>query len=86
VLFAFTNAYQPQFADYTRTHIGNYLTITAGEIVIESAIIQSEIDTMLQIRGSMTVDAAQQLADELWAGSLPVVLTLVGEERVAPNA
>jgi preprotein translocase subunit SecD len=86
VLFAFTSAYQAQFADYTRTHIGMYLTITADEIVIESVLIQSEIDTALQIRGFSTVDAAQQLADLLWVGSLSVALTLVGEERVAPSA
>jgi preprotein translocase subunit SecD len=86
VLLAFTSAYQPRFADYTRTHIGKYLTITADEIVIVSALIQSEFDTVLQIRGFSTVDAAQQLADVLWVGSLPIALTLVREERVAPSA
>jgi preprotein translocase subunit SecD len=86
VLLAFTSAYQPRLAGYTRTHIGKYLTITADGVVIESALIQSEIDTALQIRGFSTVDAAQQLADVLWVGSLPIALTLVGEERVAPSA
>jgi preprotein translocase subunit SecD len=87
VTFQFGSAYKQQFADYTGTHIGKYLTITADDVVIESAAIQDKIasDSPVQINGALTDTEAQLIADALWSGTLPIVLMIVGEERVSPS-
>ncbi len=84
ILFQFKGAKQSAFSDYTRTHVGQYLTITLDGKVIESAVIQSQITGQGQISGgSMTLDSAQRTAALLRYGSLPVALTIVSEREVA---
>jgi preprotein translocase subunit SecD len=85
VHFAFIASAQSNFAVYTRTHLGTYLTITAGDRVLVAAVIQSEIDGPAEI-AAVTAQQARTLADDLWSGSLPIVLALVHEERVPPAA
>jgi preprotein translocase subunit SecD len=85
VHFAFIASAQASFAAYTRTRLGSYLTITAGDRVIVAALIQSEIDGPAEI-AAVEAEQAQTLADALWSGSLPIVLALVHEERVPPAA
>jgi preprotein translocase subunit SecD len=84
ILFQFKGAKQSAFSDYTRTHVGQYLTITLDGVVIESAVIQSQITGQGQISGgSMTLDSAQRTAALLRYGSLPVPLTIVSEREIA---
>jgi preprotein translocase subunit SecD len=84
ILFQFKGSKQSAFSDYTRTHIGQYLTITLDGVVIESAVIQSQITGQGQISGgSMTLDSAQRTAALLRYGSLPVPLTIVSEREIA---
>lgn len=83
VTFAFTGDAKGKFADYTRTHIGQYLTITLDNSVIESATIQSEIDGQGQITGIPTIDQAQSLATILKYGALPLPLEPVSEQQLA---
>ncbi len=85
VQFAFAGPARKQFASYTASHIGDYLTITVDDVVVESATIQSEIDNSCQISG-MTEPAARQLAANLKLGSLPAALTVVTSELVTPSA
>jgi preprotein translocase subunit SecD len=85
VTFAFNGGAQKRFADYTAANIGNYLTITLDGRVIESAVIQSQITGLGQISGLSASEAAT-LAASLISGQLPLALTLVNVEQVAPTA
>ena len=85
VTFQFKGDAQKRFADYTAANIGNYLTITLDNKVIESATIQSQITGPGQISGSMTVAQANDLATLLKYGALPLPLTIVSEQQLAPT-
>lgn len=85
VQFGFAGSARQQFASYTASHIGEYLTITLDDVVVESAIIQSEIDGAGQISGVNEAEA-RQIATYLNSGSLPAILTVVSSELVTPSA
>ena len=85
VQFGFAGSVRQQFASYTASHIGEYLTITVDDVVVESATIQSEIDGTGQITGVNEAEA-RQMAAYLNSGSLPAVLTVVSSELVTPSA
>lgn len=85
VIFAFAGAARQQFAAYTRDHINYYLTLAVDGRVVESAVIQSEIDDAAQISGLGTLHDATIIAAELKAGPLPVALTITGTEQVTPT-
>jgi preprotein translocase subunit SecD len=85
VQFAFAGSVKQQFASYTSSHIGEYLTITVDEVVVESATIQSEIDGAGQITGVNEAEA-RQVAAYLNSGPLPAMITVVSSEQVAPSA
>lgn len=76
VSFAFNTATRSAFATYTRTHIGQNLTITLDNKVIESATIQSEIDGQAQITGLASAADAQALVVDLKDGALPLNVTV----------
>lgn len=83
ILFQFAGSAQGAFASYTQKNIGNYLTITLDNTVIESAVIQSQITGQGVISGgNMTLQSAQQTASLLRYGSLPVPLSIVSEKAV----
>ena len=86
VTFQFKGDAQKRFADYTAANIGNYLTITLDNKVIESAVIQSQITGPGQISGSLTQGQATALAAQLTSGELPLMMTLVSVEQEAPAA
>ena len=85
VTFAFAGDAKSKFGDYTRTHIGQYLTIILDNKVIESATIQSEIDGNGQITGIPDITTAQDLATQLKYGALPAPLTVASEQQLAPT-
>ncbi len=85
VQFAFAGSARQQFASYTASRIGQYLTIAVDDIVVESATIQSEIDGAGQITGGDEA-SARQVAAYLKSGSLPAVITVVSSELVTPSA
>ncbi len=83
ITFQFKGQAQTDFANYTQQNIGNFLTITLDNKVIESAQIQSQITGQGQISGgNMTLESAQATAALLRYGSLPVPLTLVSERLI----
>lgn len=86
VLFEFASANRDRFAQYTRDHISQYLTIAFNDAVVESAVIQGEIDGQGEISGIATLSDAQSLATILKSGALPVALSVEGEQRVTPTA
>ena len=85
VTFAFTGKAKTGFATYTAQNVGNYLTITLDNRVIESATIQSEIDGNGQITGIGTITDAQSLAALLKYGALPLPLNVVSSQEIAPT-
>jgi preprotein translocase subunit SecD len=85
VTFQFKGDAQKKFADYTAANIGNYLTITLDNKVIESATIQNQITGPGQISGSMTVAQANDLATLLKYGALPLPLSIATEQQLAPT-
>lgn len=86
VSFTFAGAARTAFATYTRNHIGEYLTITVDNAVIESAVIQSEIDGQAQIFGLSTLSDAQNLVAELKDGPLPLDTVVEGYQAERPVA
>jgi preprotein translocase subunit SecD len=86
VYFGFAGQAKQQFADYTRSHIGQYLTIALDDTVIESAVIQTEIDGEGKLSGFQTLDEARRLAAYVKFGPLPAALSVASDEQVTPSA
>lgn len=84
VTFAFLGTARDRFAQYTHAHIGEYLTIVLDGAVIESDVIQSEIDGSGEISGLGSMDDAQRLAAYLKDGTLPLAVDAVSVTHVAP--
>jgi preprotein translocase subunit SecD len=85
VTFAFAGSAKSAFGQYTRSHIGEYLTIILDNQVINSAVIQSEIDGNGQISGLGSVTEAQNLASFMKYGALPLPLKVDSESQLAPT-
>jgi hypothetical protein len=86
VTFEFQGAARSAFATYTQTNVGNYLTITLDNKVIEAAVINSSITGPGQISGGyMTVADAQNLASFLKSGALPVPLKVISVSSFQPG-
>jgi len=74
------------FADYTGSHIDQYLAIVLDKIVISVPIIKNQIsDGQGVIQGRFTSDSANALAIQLRYGSLPVPLKIVETRIVGPT-
>lgn len=85
VTFAFAGTARDRFAQYTQSHIGEYLTIVLDDKVIESATIQSQISGEGQIAGLSSMAEALRLAAYLKDGMLPLDLTVVAATQVSPG-
>jgi protein-export membrane protein SecD len=79
------------FEDYTREHLGDFLTIVLDKQVISSPRISAAISDAGTITGNFTLEEAQRLALQLRYGSLPIPLRIestrligatLGEESV----
>lgn len=86
VVFAFKGAAASQFAQYTGSHIGSYLTVTMDNTVIESATIQSQIAGQVEVTGFKTLADAQALAADLKSSPLPVAVTVVSAQVLSPGS
>ena len=64
---------------------GRELAIILDGALISAPVLQGEIETSGQISGSFSVAEAQQLANDLNAGALPVPLKLLAEDSVSPT-
>lgn len=72
-----------RFAQYTREHQGQFLTIVLDKQVISSPRISSVIDQgQGTITGSFTMEEAQKLALQLRFGSLPIPLRIESTRQV----
>ena len=74
------------FADYTGSHVNQYMAIVLDKRVISSLIIKSKIPNgQGVIQGSFTQDTANTLAIQLRYGSLPVPVKVVESRSVGPT-
>jgi protein-export membrane protein SecD len=64
------------FEEYTRTHVGQFLTIILDKQVISSPRINDVISDEGSITGDFTLESAQNLALQLRYGSLPLPLRI----------
>jgi hypothetical protein len=84
LLFEFKPQKRSAFASYTEAHIGEFLTIALDGIVIESAVIQSQITGQAEIAGGgRTLAQDQHIAVLLRSGPLPVPLTVVSTQPIS---
>jgi preprotein translocase subunit SecD len=71
------------FADYTSTHVGEYLALVLDNKVLESPVVKSAITGGKgSIEGNYTSETANALAVQLRYGALPVPLKVVESEAV----
>jgi PASTA domain len=87
VPFQFQGAARSAFATYTANNIGNYLTITLDNKVIEAAVINSQITGRALISGGnmTTIADAQNLATLLKSGPLALPLKVISETSFQPG-
>jgi preprotein translocase subunit SecD len=71
ISFQFKGSAQSAFATYTQQNVGNFLTITLDNKVIESAVIQTQITGQGQISGGNMTDAGQRALD--WRDTGPAI-------------
>jgi len=81
----FTTKNPTKFANLTRDHMGQQLTIFLDRKFMSSATIEGIISTDGMIHGQFTEDQVSTLANELNAGALPVPLTIIEKEDVGPT-
>lgn len=71
------------FADYTKDHVGEYMTIALDDQILGQPVIQQPIPTgEASISGSYTAEEAQQMADRIQSGSLPFALKVISSNGV----
>jgi len=78
----FTTKNSTKFAQLTRDHMGQLLTIFLDKKYVSAATIEGIISTDGMIHGSFTEDQVALLANELNAGALPVPLTIISKDDV----
>jgi preprotein translocase subunit SecD len=86
ILFSLTPEGAKKMADYSSTHVGQYLTIVMDKKVLSSPVIQNPItEGDGRITGSFTVQQVQSIVLQLKYGSLPVPLKVVENRTVGPT-
>lgn len=74
------------FADFTRLHVGEYLAIFYDGRLLTCPVIKEPIlDGSAEVTGFGSLPEARKVADQLNAGSLPIPLKPIGEDRVEPT-
>ena len=86
IQFSLTGEGARIFADYTASHVGQFLTIILDKRVISSPRINGAIPSGSgQISGSFTREQAQALVVQLKYGALPVPLKVLSSRTVGPT-
>ena len=74
------------FADFTASHVNQYLAIVLDKTVISTPVINSAItDGQGVIQGNFTYESANTLAVQLRYGSLPIPVKVVESRTVGPT-
>ena len=86
ILFTLKPEAAQVFADFTSTHVNQYLAIVLDKQVISAPVIKSAItDGQGVIQGGFTNESANALAIQLRYGSLPVPVKVVESRTVGPT-
>lgn len=74
------------FAQYTTSHVNQYLAIVLDKKVISTPVIKNAItDGRGVIQGNFTQESAQTLAIQLRSGALPIPIKVVESRTVGPT-
>ncbi len=73
------------FGGYTANHIGDSLAIVLDKTVLSSPTVQAAISDQGTISGRFTQDTANQLAQQLRYGSLPIPLKIARYQSIGPT-
>jgi preprotein translocase subunit SecD len=86
ITFSLKSAGAKAFAEFTASHVNQYLAIVLDKKVISAPVIKSAItDGSGVIQGSFTQDSANILKTQLQYGSLPVPVKVVESRTVGPT-
>ncbi len=86
IAFTLKSSASKTFADYTTSHVGQYLAIVLDKKVLSAPVIKNAItDGQGVIEGGFTSDTANALAVNLRYGSLPVPVKVVESQTVGPT-
>jgi preprotein translocase subunit SecD len=86
ILFTLKPEAAKVFADFTASHVNQYLAIVLDKQVISAPVIKSAItDGQGVIQGGFTQESANALAVQLRYGSLPVPVKVVESRTVGPT-
>lgn len=86
IAFTLKSTGAKDFADYTSSHVGQYLAIVLDKKIISAPVIKNAItDGQGVIEGGFTADTANALAVQLRYGSLPVPVKVVESQTVGPT-
>ncbi|MEO5951369.1 MAG: protein translocase subunit SecD [Chloroflexia bacterium] len=83
VAFALQGDGSSKFADFTASHIGQYMPILLDKKVISAPIIQGAITGGSGVINNIARADAQKLAIQLKYGALPVSLSLQSERKIS---
>jgi preprotein translocase subunit SecD len=83
VAFALQGEGSSRFADFTSSHIGQYMPILLDKKVISAPVIQGAITGGNGVINNIGLADAQKLAIQLKYGALPVSLTLQSERKIS---
>lgn len=86
VSLQFTDEGGKKFGDITARNIGKPVWILLDEMILTDPVVQQEIrDGAAVISGDYTVDEAKNLVITLNAGALPIPITIIKQQNVAPT-
>jgi preprotein translocase subunit SecD len=85
ILFSMQGSAMGRFSSFTANHINDCLTQTLDRVVINSAVIQSQISGQGQINGNFTLQQATNLVNLLKYGALPIPLSIASEQIIGPT-
>ena len=82
----FNDRGKKDFADFTKDHVGEYLAIFYDGRLLTCPVIKDEIPSgSAEVSGFGSLAEAREVADKLNAGSLPIPLKPIGEDKVEPT-
>lgn len=86
VAFELNSDWASFFADYTGSHVSQFLAIVLDKHVISCPRIETRIpDGKGTITGSFTSDEADSLAVQLRYGALPIPLRIQSDQKIGPS-
>ena len=86
IAFTLKSSGSTVFADYTTSHVNQYLAIVLDKKILSAPVIKNPItDGQGIIEGGFTAESANALAISLRYGSLPVPVKVVESQTVGPT-